>query len=109
MADYQTRNADAGGPQDWPSNALGSERRKGSLEALRAQPLLVVPAGLLATVGFIVFLVGMAKAGAGVVITLRNTSVLFAQVFAFTMGERPKRLGVVGALCVTFGAVLLSR
>ena len=50
----------------------------------------------------------MREAGAGVVTTLRNTSILFAQGLAFLLGERPTRLGVIGALLVTAGAVLLA-
>ena len=59
--------------------------------------------------GFSVFLFGMRSAGAGAVLTLRNTSILFAQVFALVLGERPKRLAVVGAVLVTGGAALLTR
>ncbi len=50
----------------------------------------------------------MKDEGAGVVLTLRNTSILFALVMAFALGERPRRLGVVGAVLVTVGAVLLA-
>ena len=64
---------------------------------------------MLASVGFLVFLYAMKKEGAGVVLTLRNTSILFAQVFGFIMGDRPKRLGIIGALLVFAGAVLLAR
>jgi drug/metabolite transporter (DMT)-like permease len=87
---------------------LGRERRRRALEAVRTDAPWILAAGVLATVGFLVFLVAMARAGAGVVYTLRNTSILFAQLVAFAMGERPKRLGVVGAVLVTAGAALLA-
>jgi drug/metabolite transporter (DMT)-like permease len=87
---------------------LGS-RRTLALAALRAQPLRIVIGGLLATVGFLVFLSAMKSAGAGVVLTLRNTSILFAQVLAFALGERPRRLSIMGGGLVTVGAFLLSR
>lgn len=79
-----------------------------AVEAARAQPFSVVAAGVLAAVGFLVFLGAMANAGAGLVLTLRNTSILFAQMFAALQGDRPKRLGIVGAVLVTAGAVALA-
>ncbi len=88
--------------------ALGSKRRL-ALAALRAQPVRIVLGGMLASIGFLVFLSAMKDAGAGVVLTLRNTSILFAQVLAFALGERPRRLGLVGAGLVTAGAILLAR
>lgn len=78
-------------------------------KALREQPVRIVVGGLLANLGFALFIYAMAHAGAGAVTTLRNTSVLFAQLFATMQGDRPKGLGLVGAACVTAGAVLLSR
>lgn len=83
-------------------------RAKKALLAARAQPLHVVGAGVLASAGFLVFLYGMERAGAGVVVTLRNTSILFAQVFGVFMGDRPRRLAVIGATLVFGGAVLLA-
>ena len=88
---------------------VGGERRRKILEATRAQPWHVVGGGVLAAVGFLVFLYAMRREGAGVVLTLRNTSILFAQAFAFFMGDRPRRLGVIGAVLVFAGAVLLAR
>jgi uncharacterized membrane protein len=88
---------------------LGRARARGALDALRAQPALVLGAGTLTSVGFAVFLVAMTRAGAGAVVTLRNTSILFAQAIALGLGDRPKRLGVIGAVLVTGGAVLLAR
>ncbi|HEY8077115.1 MAG TPA: DMT family transporter [Labilithrix sp.] len=88
---------------------LGRARGGRAWSAARAQPVRVFIAGVLGAVGFVVFLVAMQRAGAGAAVTLRNTSILFAQVFAVAMGERPKRLGVFGAALVTLGAVLLSR
>jgi drug/metabolite transporter (DMT)-like permease len=83
-------------------------RRKGAIAALRAQPGRVLLASVLGAFSFALFLTAMKDAGAGVVMTLRNTSILFAQVLAFATGEKPKRLGVIGAVLVTAGAVLLS-
>jgi drug/metabolite transporter (DMT)-like permease len=88
---------------------VGAARRRKIFEATREQPWHVVGGGVLASVGFLVFLYAMKKEGAGAVLTLRNTSILFAQVFAFFMGDRPKRLGIVGAVLVCGGAIVLAK
>jgi drug/metabolite transporter (DMT)-like permease len=88
--------------------ALG-QRRARAFAAIREQPIRIIIGGLLGGAGFLVFLSAMASAGAGVVLTLRNTSILFAQAFAFALGERPRRLALIGAGLVTAGAVLLAR
>jgi drug/metabolite transporter (DMT)-like permease len=80
-----------------------------ALGALRRDPVRIIMGGILANLSFLLFLFAMAQGGAGVLLTLRNTSILFAQVFAFFLGERPRRLGIVGAVLVTIGAVLLAR
>lgn len=87
---------------------IGRTRARKVIDAARAQPLLVFGAGVLASVGFLVFLFAMERAGAGVVLTLRNTSILFAQLLGFFLGDRPHRLGVIGAALVFAGAVLLA-
>jgi drug/metabolite transporter (DMT)-like permease len=69
--------------------------------------LRCVLAGLLCTGSFLLFLRGLSTAGAAVALTLRNTSVLFAQGFAVILGERPTRGQLAGALLVTAGAVLV--
>jgi len=65
-------------------------------------------AGLLCTGSFLLFLAGLAASGAAVALTLRNTSVVFAQGFAFALGERPTRAQLAGALLVSAGAALVS-
>lgn len=87
---------------------LGAARRRDALGAAQAEPFKVAIAGALAAIGFIVFLAAMKNAGAGVVLTLRNTSILFAQALAALQGDRPRRLGILGAVFVTAGAVSLA-
>jgi drug/metabolite transporter (DMT)-like permease len=79
------------------------------LDSLRGDLVRIVAAGMLSTLAFIAFLFAMAKTGAGLVLTLRNTSILFAQGIGFFLGEPPKRLAIFGAVLVTVGAVLLAR
>lgn len=87
---------------------IGREKRVAAFRELRSAPLAVIGAGLVCTLGFVLFVRAMAHGGAGVLTTLRNTSILFAQGLALLSGERPKRLAIVGAVLVTIGAVLLS-
>jgi uncharacterized membrane protein len=88
---------------------LKPSRRPLAVRAFRDEPVRTVIGGVLGSVGFLIFLFAMKDAGAGIVLTLRNTSILFAQVLGFALGERPKRLGIIGAVLVTVGAVFLSR
>jgi len=87
---------------------LDGRGRAAARAALRSRPILVVAAGLVACASFLIFLAGLAHAGAGAVFTLRNSSVLFAQVLSWALGERPTRLGAIAAACVAGGAVLLG-
>lgn len=88
--------------------ALGRARLRRSVVAARAQPLHVVSAGVLSTLSFVVFLAAMERAGTGLVLTLRNTSILFAQLLAVALGERPSRFGIAGSVLVVAGAILLA-
>ena len=67
-----------------------------------------VVAGLLCSASFLLFLTGLAAAGAGVALTLRNTSIVFAQGLSLALGERPTRMQVTGAVLVAAGAALFG-
>jgi drug/metabolite transporter (DMT)-like permease len=71
-------------------------------------PGLVVLAGVLCAVGFMMFLLALAKAGTGAVTTIRNTSVVFAMLFSLALGERPRPRQWLGAALVTLGAAGLG-
>lgn len=87
---------------------LGRLRRARVWEAVRAQPAVTALTGFLGAVGFVLFLGAMAQTGAGLVLTLRNSSILFTQAIAFALGERPRPIALVGTAFVTAGAVLLT-
>lgn len=87
---------------------LGAVRRRRLLALLRERTFPLVSAGVLSCASFLVFLVGLAHAGAGAVLTLRNTSIFFAQLLALAIGERPTRLRFIGALVVAAGSVLIG-
>ncbi len=87
---------------------LGAERRRTLVELFRTRTALVLLAGVVCTASFVVFLGALGGAGAGAVLTLRNTSVLFAQGFSLLIGERPRRIEILGAALVATGAALLG-
>jgi uncharacterized membrane protein len=57
---------------------------------------------------FLILMEALDAGGAGFVLTLRNTSVLFATALAWAVGDRPRRPQVVGASLVAAGAVLMA-
>jgi drug/metabolite transporter (DMT)-like permease len=65
-------------------------------------------AGAIATASFLLFLHGLAQSGAGVALTLRNTSIVFAQALAAGIGERVPRRQLLGAVLVMVGAALVA-
>ena len=69
---------------------------------------LVLAAGLLCTASFLLYLQSLALGGAGVMATLRNTSVVFAVLFSWALGERPTPRQWAGACLVTLGAAGLA-
>jgi drug/metabolite transporter (DMT)-like permease len=76
--------------------------------ALRARPAMLTLCGALCAASFLVFLVALARGGAGAVLTLRNTSVVFAAVLGWAIGERPGRSQLAGTAAVAAGAVFLG-
>lgn len=64
--------------------------------------------GVVASGSFLVLLEALARGGAGYVLTLRNTSVLFAVAMAWRIGEPPARTEVAGAALVALGATLMA-
>jgi uncharacterized membrane protein len=89
----------------------GSLRARGPLAGSRPTPrelLRWTIAGVLCTASFLLFLSGLAASGAAVALTLRNTSVVFAQGLSFALGERPRPAQVIGAVLVAVGAALVT-
>jgi uncharacterized membrane protein len=64
--------------------------------------------GIVCGGSFLILMEALALGGSGYVLTLRNTSVLFAAGLAFFIGERPAHAEVVGAALVAGGAVLMA-
>ena len=75
---------------------------------LRAHSATVAIAGAVSCASFWLYLFALKQGGAGALLTLRNTSVVFAQLFAWILGERPTRRQLAGAAVVVAGAMLLG-
>lgn len=90
--------------------AWAAARRAGQVAApaSRGDTLRRVVAGALATVSFLLFLDGLSRSGAGVALTLRNTSVVFAQLLALFLGEPVPPRQWIGAALVALGAAVLT-
>jgi len=78
------------------------------LQKLRESPWVLLAAGALCTLSFGLLLGALQTQGAGLVLTLRNTSILFALVLGLSQGETPSRPRISGAALVLMGAMLLG-
>jgi drug/metabolite transporter (DMT)-like permease len=87
---------------------VSADRRRRAFASLRNEGLAIGIAGFLGATGFLLFLAALSYVGAGLIVTLRNTSILFAQAMGWFLGERPTRLSLAGTAAVTAGAVLLA-
>jgi drug/metabolite transporter (DMT)-like permease len=86
-------------------------RQLGFVELLRqawCQPWLVLVGGTISMLSFSLLLTALSDSGAGVVLTLRNTSIAFALLLAALQGERLGHRQLSGAVLVSVGAVLLG-
>jgi len=72
----------------------------------RWKRLLVM--GVVCSGSFLILMEALANGGSAFVLTLRNTSVLFAAGMAWWIGEQPGRSELAGAALVAAGAVLIA-
>lgn len=87
---------------------LGGAGRRAFVDVLSTRTPRIVLMGIICGGSFLILMEALALGGSGYVLTLRNTSVLFAAALAFTIGERPAHAELVGAGLVAGGAVLMS-
>lgn len=87
---------------------IGGDGRRTLASVLRARWSRVALMGLVCGGSFLILMEALALGGSGYVLTLRNTSVLFAAALAFAIGERPRHSEMVGAALVAAGATLMS-
>jgi uncharacterized membrane protein len=85
------------------------EGRRLVLARLRAAPWKILRMGVICGGSFLILMEALARGGSGFVLTLRNTSVLFATLMAWAIGEVPTTAQLLGAILVAGGAVVMSR
>jgi drug/metabolite transporter (DMT)-like permease len=86
----------------------GREGRGAAASLVRASPGKLLLMGILSAGSFLILIEALARGGVGYVLTLRNTSVLFALLLAWAIGERPRFTTAFGAALVATGAALMT-
>ncbi len=74
----------------------------------REQAMIVFAAGFACSLSFLIFLHGLKNSSPGMAITVRNSSIVYSQFFAFFLGEKLSGKQWFGALTVLAGCVLLG-
>jgi uncharacterized membrane protein len=87
---------------------LGGEGRRIAAAIARTRIARVCLMGAICGGSFLILMEALDAGGAGFVLTLRNTSVLFATALAWLVGDPTGRPQVVGAILVAAGAVLMA-
>jgi len=87
---------------------LGRPGRAQVTALMRERGPRLLAMGLACSASFLVLVEALAIGGSGYVLTLRNTSVLFAAAMAWRIGERPTRAELAGAVLVAAGAALVA-
>lgn len=90
------------------ATGFNAARVRGVTAVVRARAGRIVLMGLICGGSFLILIQALTTGGAGFVLTARNMSVLFATVIAATIGERPSRAQVSGAVLVAGGALLMA-
>lgn len=87
---------------------LGRDGRAALVTVVRTRLPRAALMGIVCGGSFLILMEALTRGGSGYVLTLRNTSVLFAAGLAFAIGEKPSRGELVGAALVAAGAVLMA-
>ncbi len=87
---------------------LGSARLQRIRSAAGAHWRFLVPCAIACAASFLIFLCALKTTGPAHVSAMRNVSVLFASIFAWTRGETFDRRAVASAVLITFGAILVA-
>jgi drug/metabolite transporter (DMT)-like permease len=86
----------------------GREGRVAAAALVRGSPAKLLLMGLLSAGSFLILIEALARGGVGFVLTLRNTSVLFAVLLAWWIGERPRLATAIAGVLVATGAALMT-
>ena len=87
---------------------LGGEGRSALPALARSRWPRLIAMGVVCGGSFLILMEALAIGGSGYVLTLRNTSVLFAAIMSWRIGERPGRSEIAGAIMVAAGAALMA-
>lgn len=87
---------------------LGEAGRAELVALARRRAPRLAAMGIVCGGSFLILMEALALGGSGYVLTLRNTSVLFAAGMAWAIGERPAAIELCGAALVAAGAVLMA-
>jgi drug/metabolite transporter (DMT)-like permease len=87
---------------------LGRARAGALRRELARRPFALLGVGILCGASFLLFLGALGGSGAGFVLTLRNTSIVFAAVLGWAIADPPPLRQVIGAVLVAGGAILLG-
>ncbi len=87
---------------------LGADGRAKIGPLIRARWPRLIVMGLVCAGSFLLLMEALAIGGSGYVLTLRNTSLLFAAGLSWWIGERPSRSELAGAALVAAGATLMA-
>jgi drug/metabolite transporter (DMT)-like permease len=86
----------------------GPSGRRAIAALVRTSAPRILLMGALCGGSFLLLIEALATGGAGYALTLRNTSVLFALVLAWAIGERPRLAPALGAGLVAAGAIAMT-
>ncbi len=87
---------------------LGRDGRRAYRVVFATRTFRVIAMGGLCGGSFLILMEALARGGSGYVLTLRNTSVLFAAGLAYLIGERPRNADLIGAAFVAAGATIMA-
>jgi drug/metabolite transporter (DMT)-like permease len=86
----------------------GKNKFKELCTQLKRTPVIIVLGGLICTTSFLLYLIGLGQSGAGYALIVRNLSIIFAQIFAFMIGEKITSRQWLGSILVALGASLVG-
>jgi drug/metabolite transporter (DMT)-like permease len=87
---------------------LGRLRSLELVRQLKMRPLALLGMGVVCSSSFLLFLVALESSAPAFVVTLRNTSVVFATLLARAFGAELRRGEIIGCVLVCFGAALVA-
>jgi uncharacterized membrane protein len=86
----------------------GADGRRAVGTLFRTRAVRIAAMGILCGSSFLILMEALSTGQAGFVLTLRNTSVLFATVLAWAIGEPPTTAHTLGAALVAAGAIAMA-